>query len=161
MFWQSELLPEAGTNEDIFFSRLDLAFSYLFTIELLVNLLANWYDSRLDLAFSYLFTFEILVNLLANWYDKLDLAFSYLFTIELLVNLPWLIGMIKRRGRVPGRLGSVVWERERGTEREKGEGERGKGGRKKGERDGWMDGGRMMMMTFITRRGEGQGRESK
>ena len=32
-----------GTAEDRFFGHLDLAFTYLFTAELAVNLLANWY----------------------------------------------------------------------------------------------------------------------
>jgi len=36
-------LPKPGTAEDRFFSHLDLAFTYLFTAELAVNLLANWY----------------------------------------------------------------------------------------------------------------------
>ena len=40
---QSELNPPDNTRGSDFFGALDVAFTYIFTVELVVNLLANWF----------------------------------------------------------------------------------------------------------------------
>ena len=62
---QSELLPEPGTSEDMFFTMFDNFFTACFTAELIVNLVANWFWPFFTDAWALFDLVVVFVSLLA------------------------------------------------------------------------------------------------